>query len=478
MPLGLALKQLVPQRVEPPLERPFDVYYNSTAGTVWVADYNLSTTIPVYGATIYDVTSPTVNLNNQFGSFNGPRRIVGDADNVYVSNGPRFGGAPVTNANQVAIISQTSGNIVGLCQTANLTFNSMSLPTYALDQTVDGGDGLYVIATETTYNTSVVQKFSISAALAAYPAPVSPTVATPTQTYDAIAYDPSTNQVFVAGTSFTSTLGGPQVISSWTITGVSPGSPGSFTTSQPIDFYNGSRILINLTGGPNDYSISGPGGGPYLYEDYATITGTNSFSFPGSTVSGSGPIGSYFAEANGSLYYIAALDPTTLDVNASQNYTDNASVVSYAPVNMTAGFGSLWISMYTTQLDSTGGSFGSNNGIVVKVDPSTFPASGSTLGTGPLIGSSNVITVLNADTIGNTIICGEGLLGESVQYIYRINESTGAIASTITINGYEVVCNAAVNTPGGIWIMANGNGIYVYSNTIGSETETHNILTY
>lgn len=155
-----------------PFATPRDLHFNSSSGLVWVAD-TLNASLVAFNASTQAVEK-VVDLSGIAG-WTGARRIIGDGTNLYVSDA-------VSASPLVAIISETSGAIVGLCDTGG-----GSNPVR--DQATDGGDNLYAVRRNGA--TSTIHRFSISAAIAAYPTPVTHVAVTATpRGYHVVAYDP------------------------------------------------------------------------------------------------------------------------------------------------------------------------------------------------------------------------------------------------------------------------------------------------
>jgi hypothetical protein len=159
------------------LSEPRDLFYDATANVMWVADQGFDQPIFAINATshagVFAVSTSTIN--------NASRRVIGDASNIYVSDA-------FNNSQYVLIINKTTGNIVG-------TLDTGGGGQGARDQTLDGSGNIYVVWRNG--NAGNIQKFSIAAALAAYPTPVTATVTSPTtRAYHVCAYDPVTSTVF------------------------------------------------------------------------------------------------------------------------------------------------------------------------------------------------------------------------------------------------------------------------------------------
>jgi hypothetical protein len=195
--------------------QPSDLSYNPVLGLVWMSDATKSS---IYGfasstrdiwiarhGTGAELFSAGVNTESFESTITNPalatytidvsahlssvQRMIGDTALLYIS------GSAVSSPNPLlVIIDQATKAIVGVCNAD---------PVYGapiLDQTIDG-DNLWVVMGPLDGNSGNIKKFSVSAALAAYPTAVTATVTSATaRDYSAVVYDPVTGNIF-AGTS-------------------------------------------------------------------------------------------------------------------------------------------------------------------------------------------------------------------------------------------------------------------------------------
>lgn len=449
MPMGFALKQRV-LAIDPAFQVPISEFYNSSTNRIWIADYAPllhNNVIPTFNPTSANPTT-IVDLQALWGDGRGAGRLYGDSTYVYANsqNNTSGGFGTVTqNNNQVAIINQATGFVVGLCQVNGTGY-------VAIDQTTDGAGNLYVIAFYSSSGISNVQKFSIASAISSYPTPATPTATSGNLTYTAITYDTVTSSLFVG-----SNLSG-SFTPSWSISSIGTGSPGTVTTSTPIHFMSGSYMQVNAIS--TGVLINGSS----FWNGQITVTGSNSFTMNGSTVTGSYVSGGTVTPYGNGPYQIATMNPSTLAVTNTLDFTTQSSFPNSFPIyHMIEAFGSIWVTTSNATFDGTAGR-------VLRINPSTFPASSSVTGVAV---NTDITAYLSADTTNSTILVGAG--PGSNHNISRISSSTTLQVSHWSVGGGFGPATSAVATPGGIWVTYSPGTINVYSSTIGSETLTNTI---
>lgn len=206
---------------------PCDLFYNRATNLVWMADAGVgvlyaftSSTRSIWMAATFSgagsgaylfsagigtessqssivATSGAARTASLTGAgFNGVSRLVGDNVFLYATN------SAGANPNLLAIVNQATGAVVGLC--------NVGAGNLAMDQ-VPLGDNLWVAAQASGGGSGNVLLFSITAAIAAYPAAITPAVTSATsRSYSAIAYDPTTTNIFAGTTG----QGGGEVLAS------------------------------------------------------------------------------------------------------------------------------------------------------------------------------------------------------------------------------------------------------------------------
>ncbi len=200
--------------------RPRDQYLNGNTNLVWVADQG-STDIVLVDA-LNGSFARTIDVSSV--GWDGTRRIIGDLVYCYVG-----AASSATNPNVLAIISQSTFQIVGLC----------ALPSGFLVRDIttdDGGVNLWVVGRDSATSTSShVYKFSITSAISSYPTPASPTVTSPTaRAYHVCCYDPVTNTVF-AGTKDQG--GGIEILAQLNATTLVDIATQNFTVPAQVDWF-------------------------------------------------------------------------------------------------------------------------------------------------------------------------------------------------------------------------------------------------
>lgn len=202
-PMGLALKQLVPQGgTLTPFEDISDLYYDPVSNYVWVADVEQTTPIiPIINAGTR--TTQTV-LNIPIwgtGSTLGASGFAADSNNVYASP------SVAASVQYIVIISKTTLLPIGYL---NPLWSSVSYSVANPGTMVVPGDGFLYMLTFRGSPANVL-KFNIAAAIAAFPTPVTP-VAANVDTYtggslvnapftgESMTYDSVTDHLWIGST--------------------------------------------------------------------------------------------------------------------------------------------------------------------------------------------------------------------------------------------------------------------------------------
>ena len=185
---------------------PVDLFYNASNDLIWLADQSASFTplIALKASTQAFIVAPETGTGPGAlpSGWTGVRRVIGDSVNVYASDASGL----TVGRNLLAIVSQTTGHVIGLCD--------VGAGFQARDQALDGAGNIFVVSRSSgSPMTSTIQKFSIAAAIAAYPTPITAAVTTSTaRAYEVVGYDPTTLAVY-GGTHFETPPGTEYIVS-------------------------------------------------------------------------------------------------------------------------------------------------------------------------------------------------------------------------------------------------------------------------
>ena len=367
-----------------------------------------------------------------------------------------------TNPDQILIINETSGAIVGICQVTGANNR------VAVDLALDGAGNLYALALQ-SFGGAVsvignVQKFNIAAAIAAFPTPTGSGVQSADSTYTAVAVDANNN---VWTSHFVQS---PPVLN---IVNVANGTPGSISLDPlgtPNPYIDGSVMSIDLTG--TGATINGGA----LFTGVANIVDPFTLNFPGTTIAGAYTTGGLVQAHNGPELLV--LDPTTLAISQRQPFTLSVNGPSQpsaveGPASIVLGIGSLiWVACTSGIFDgvAVGG------GQVLKINVNAFPGAASISG---CVISGNGPYRLSSD--GSNAAMAVGCAPLSNQLLCRIDFGGTQDSSFLgqgAVNPAMVVVDGGAPNPHGIWETAETGEIALYSSNIGTEAFTSAITTF